>query len=234
MNATKRSGEYRARGDYHRELDPAWSYAPIYKRKIEIVDRFAERLPDGARLVDVGCGEGALVERYRARGLETSGVDVDYESEHVRRASLLSLPFGEASFNAVLCLDVLEHISLLDQPVAVAEIYRVLTPGGRLLVSVPNLAHLHSRLRFFFGGRFTRTSAIDRHPGDRPVVEYLDLLQRAGFAIGRRWGIFPTVPLFFRLVNRHTARFGWLVPWLDRLLPFPGWCFLNVIEATKS
>ena len=233
MNQTRRSGEYEGRGDYHRELDPAWSYAPIYKRKVELVDRFVERLTPGTRLVDVGCGEGALVERYAARGLDTLGVDVDYESERVRRASLLSLPFDEASFNAALCLDVLEHISLLEQPAAVAEIRRVLAPGGRLLVTVPNLAHLHSRFRFLIGGRFTRTSAIERHPGDRPMAEYIELLQKTGFTIGRRGGIFPTVPFLFRLVNRQTERFGWLVPLLDRLLPVSGWCFLSAIEATR-
>ena len=100
-------------------------------------------------------------------------------------------------------------------------------------MSVPNLAHLHSRLRFFLSGKLTRTFALERHPGDRPAAEYLELLAQCGFQVRNRKGIFPTVPLLFRLLNRRPARFGWIVPVLDRLLPFPGLCFLNVIEAVR-
>ena len=233
MENADRLGEYRTRGDYHRSIDPEWSYAPLYHRKVKLVDRFVAGLTPAARLLDVGCGEGVLVDRYAARGVEVVGVDAHYQSERVKKASLLSLPFGEASFDAVLCLDVLEHLQLLEQPRALGEIHRVLAKGGRVLLSVPNLAHLHSRLQFFLSGRLTRTSALERHPGDRPAAEYLELLAQCGFQVRNRKGIFPTVPLLFRLLNRRPARFGWIVPVLDRLLPFPGLCFLNVIEAVR-
>jgi hypothetical protein len=127
----------------------------------------------------------------------------------------------------------LEHIGLLDQAAALSEIHRVSRQGGTLLMSVPNLAHLHSRVRFAITGNLTRTSALGRHPGDRPVTEYLKLLQEAGFRPENRKGIFLTVPLLFKLVNRHPARFGWLVNWLDWILPLPDLCFLNVIEAHR-
>lgn len=234
MEKTERRGEYQSRGDYHRELDPDWSYAPVYRRKVERTDRFVASLEKGARLLDVGCGEGALVDRYRGWGIDAVGVDAHYQSERVRKASLLAMPFEDGSFDGVLCLDVIEHLSLLEQPRALAEIQRVLCAGGRLLLSVPNLAHLHSRLRFFLFGRLTRTSAIERHPGDRPVAEYLQMLEQSGFRTVSRQGIFPTLPLLFRLVNRKTARYAWLVPVLDRLLPWPSLCFLNVIEAERQ
>ena len=116
MENADRLGEYRTRGDYHRLIDPEWSYAPLYHRKVKLVDRFVAGLTPAARLLDVGCGEGVLVDRYAARGVEVVGVDAHYQSERVKKASLLSLPFGEASFDAVLCLDVLEHLQLLEQP----------------------------------------------------------------------------------------------------------------------
>ena len=233
MSRTTRAGEYAGRGDYHRELDPDWSYAPIYRRKVRWVDAALEALPGDARLVDVGAGEGALVERYRAAGRNIIGVDSAYESAHVRKADLLTLPFDDASFDAVLCLDVLEHVALLDQPKALAEIERVLTDDGLLLLSVPNLAHLHSRVKFFFQGRLTRTSAVERHPGDRPVAEYLDLLRAGGFQVERRGGVFPTVPFVFRAVNHHPKQLGWMVGLLDWVLPFPGLAFLAIITARK-
>jgi SAM-dependent methyltransferase len=227
------AGEYARRGEYHRHLDPHWSYAPIYERKLRWVDGAIEGIPKSARILDVGSGEGALVERYRSRGWDIAGVDAAYESELVTRADLLDLPFESSTFDAAFCLDVLEHVDLLDQPRAISEIARILKPEGRLLASVPNLAHLHSRLRFFLSGRLTRTSAVERHPGDRPAAEYVELLESAGFEIARQSGIFATVPGIFRAVNRSPRKLGFLVSVADTLLPFRGLKFLVTIEARK-
>jgi len=234
MTETTRAGEYAGRGDYHRHLDPHWSYAPIYERKVRWVDSVLETLPQRAKLLDVGSGEGALVDRYRHQGRDIQGVDSAYESDHVRKADLLSLPFDAGAFDAVLCLDVLEHVPLLDQPTALAEIARVTADDGVLIMSVPNLAHLHSRVKFFFTGKLTRTSAVDRHPGDRPIAEYLELLAASGFRVEKLGGIFPTVPGFFRLVNHHPQKLGWLVGVLDGLLPFPSLAFLVTVSAKKT
>jgi SAM-dependent methyltransferase len=228
------SGEYADRGDYHRRLDPHWSYAPIYVRKLDWVDRAIGKVPKSSRILDVGAGEGALVERYRAHGWDILGVDSAYESPHVKRASILALPFDAGSFDCALFLDVLEHVELLSQPRAISEIARVLKPGGLLLMSVPNLAHLHSRVRFLLSGKLTRTSAVDRHPGDRPLGEYLDLLKSGGFEVARRSGIFPTIPLVFRLVNHYPRKLGWLVSVADALVPFSGLRFLSTIEARRK
>lgn len=230
MTAT---GEYEKRGDYHRHLDPHWSYAPIYARKLRWVDEALEKVPKTAKILDVGAGEGVLVERYRGRGWDILGVDSAYESPHVRRADILSLPFESGTFDLALCLDVLEHLELLDQPRALSEIARVLRPGGGLLLSVPNLAHLHSRIRFLFSGTLTRTSAVERHPGDRPLGEYLELLKTSGFEVLRRSGIFATLPFVFRAVNRSPQKLGWLVSVADALVPFSGLRFLATIEARK-
>ena len=70
----------------------------------------------------------------------------------------------------------------------------MLAPSGELLVSVPNLAHLQSRVHFLLTGRLIRTASEIKHPGDRPIAEYLRLFERAGFAVVERRGIFPTVP----------------------------------------
>ena len=228
------SGDYAERGDYHRHLDPHWSYALIYRRKLAWVDAFLAERSKSARILDVGAGEGALVERYRERGYDVLGIDSAYESQHVKKADILSLPFEGESFDILLCLDVLKHVELLDQAKALDEIRRVLKLGGLLLMSVPNLAHLHSRLRFLFTGKLTRTSAVERHPGDRPVSEYLDLLRTRAFSVERRSGIFPTLPLAFRAVNHHPDKMGWLVGLLDKLLPFPNLCFLTTLVARKS
>ena len=135
-------------------------------------------------------------------------VDTAYESEAVKKAYLRALPFDDGRFDVVLLLDVLAHVELLDQLKALSEVARVLKDDGVLLMSVPNLAHLHSRLKLLFTGKLMRTSAVHRHPGDRPRAEYEELLHATGFRIESRRGIFPTLPLAFRLVNRHPQSWG--------------------------
>ena len=228
-----RRGEYAARGDYHRSPDPDWEFYPTYVAKLEIVRRWLEALPGAARVLDAGCGEGVLVEEYADR-LRIEGIDANYSSERVKAGSLTALPYPDATFDRALCLDVLEHLTFEEQPRALAELRRVLRPGGELLVSVPNLAHLQSRVHFLLRGRLIRTASELKHPGDRPVADYIDLARRAGLTLVARQGIFPTIPVLTHLIRKSHARLRPLHRALTRLLPVPGWCFLNILRFARS
>jgi len=228
-----RTGEYAARGDYHRALDTSWDYLPTYLAKLAYVRRYLDRLAPGTRVIDAGCGEGVLVEEYANR-LAIQGVDPNYASAHVRQASLLQLPYQADAFERALCLDVLEHLTYEEQPRALAELHRVLRSDGELLVSVPNLAHLQSRVHFLLTGRLIRTASEQKHPGDRPIAEYLRLFDRAGFRVAARHGIFPTVPVLTAWIRRHPARLAWLHRTLTTILPVPGWGFLNLVVLRKK
>jgi 2-polyprenyl-3-methyl-5-hydroxy-6-metoxy-1,4-benzoquinol methylase len=228
-----RRGEYAARGEYHRTPDPSWDYYPTYLAKLSAVRRYLDALPGSTRVLDAGCGEGVIVEEYAER-LAITGVDANYSSARVRHGSVTALPFDEGAFDRALCLDVLEHLQYEEQPLALAELFRVLRPGGELLVSVPNLAHLQSRIQFLLRGRLIRTASELKHPGDRPVGEYLQLARRAGFTLVRRQGIFPTVPVVTHFVRKHPQALAPLHRALTRLLPIPGWCFLNLLTFRKA
>lgn len=228
----ERRGEYAARGDYHRHLDDAWDYRPTYLAKLAAVRHHLDGLPRDARVLDAGCGEGLIVQEYAAR-LRIEGVDANYRSDLVREGSVTALPYPDGAFDEVLCLDVLEHLTFPEQRAAVAELHRVLKPDGGALISVPNLAHLQSRVHFLLQGRLIRTAALSKHPGDRPVAEYLQLVQSCGFVVVSRRGIFPTVPVVTALVRRHPVKLQWLHSALTRLLPVPGWGFLNLIRLRK-
>ena len=227
-----RGGEYAARGDDHRSPDPSWDYYPTYIAKIEAVRRWLGQLAPGTRVLDAGCGEGVLVDEFASR-LAIEGLDQHYSSERVRAGSLMALPYADGSFDRALCLDVLEHLTFEEQPNALAELHRVLATDGQLLVSVPNLAHLQSRIHFLLQGRLIRTASELKHPGDRPVGEYLQLADRAGFELIARRGIFPTVPILTRQIRRHPQALLPVHRWLSRLLPVPGWCFLNLLTFRK-
>lgn len=228
-----RSGEYAARGDYHRALDPNWEFYPTYLAKLRAVRRYLDALPASARVLDAGCGEGVIVEEYAGR-MAITGVDANYQSAHVKQGSLGALPFPDGSFDNVLCLDVLEHLSFEEQPRALAELHRVLKPGGELFVSVPNLAHLQSRVQFLLRGRLIRTASESKHPGDRPVFEYRALARRAGFQLVRTQGIFPTIPVVTHFIRRYPRALLPLHRALTALLPIPGWCFLTLLTFRRA
>ena len=228
-----RRGEYAARGEYHRTPDPTWDYYPTYLAKLEAVRAYLDALPRGSRVLDAGCGEGVLVSEYADR-LEITGVDANYASDRVTHGSVTALPFPDATFDRALCLDVLEHLSFEDQPRALGELHRVLKPSAELLVSVPNLAHLQSRVQFALRGRLIRTASELKHPGDRPAGEYVELGRRAGFTLLRRAGIFPTIPVLTHYIRRHPKALAPLHRLLTRALPVPGWCFLNLLFFRKG
>ena len=98
------------------------------------------------RLLDAGCGAGfnllALAPLGRAVGIDLAPEAIAFCRERgVRavRASLLALPFPAAAFDVVTSFDVIYHAWVTDDRVAVAEMARVLRPGGVLLVRVPAL-----------------------------------------------------------------------------------------------
>ncbi|MEP6919033.1 MAG: hypothetical protein ABJC89_25550, partial [Acidobacteriota bacterium] len=86
---------------------------------------------------------------------------------------------------------------------------------------------------FLLLGRLIRTASEYKHPGDRPAGEYIALARAAGFELTARRGIFPTVPILTRLIRRHPRALQPLHRWLTRLLPVPGWCFLNLLTLRK-
>jgi SAM-dependent methyltransferase len=98
------------------------------------------------RLLDVGCGVGDMLAfRSNSVGVDINARTVDYCRRRGQTAYVMvadSLPFNEASFDSVLLDNVLEHIAV---PLPLlAEIHRVLSPGGRLLVGVPGIKGWHS------------------------------------------------------------------------------------------
>jgi 2-polyprenyl-3-methyl-5-hydroxy-6-metoxy-1,4-benzoquinol methylase len=116
------------------------------ERRIEIV--FDEMLParlDGKELLDAGCGTGWFSQKASERGASVTSMDVGEnllkqvagkcDSRRVV-GDVLSLPFDPASFDIVVCTEVIEHT--VEPSRAVRELSRVLRPGGELVLTVPN------------------------------------------------------------------------------------------------
>jgi len=130
---------------------------------------------DGGRLLDVGCGEGWLVLAAASRFSEAYGIDISgvrigraqarvQESDSSRiRLQVVDvsegLPFDDGYFDAVSCVATLEHVF---SPVAVArEMWRVLRPGGEIVIAASNAAYAVSRVRALSGKPPRGSSASD-------------------------------------------------------------------------
>ena len=234
-SANFRGWEYARKGDYHRNLDPNWSYTPTYLRKMHHIRRFLSGLPKEARILDAGCGEGVLSEEFLKKGYRIEGIDLNYASKYVTQGDILDMTnlYEDEHFDAVLLLDVFEHLAFADQPVALKEIKRVLRPGGHFLVSIPNLAHWNSRFQFAFHGNLDRSDIELNHIGERPMKENIKLLSDAGFKTERIVGITLTVPfLYRRVICRRPARFRWLHDLLE-YFAVPSLSMLNLFWCRK-
>ena len=107
----------------------------------QIIPMMVERIGGAQRVLDVGTGEGQLARISAGLGAYAVGVDPTWAQIEVAsskggppgyaRAEAAALPFADGTFDCVLACLVFEHISMVDE--AIAEVARVLEPGGRFL-----------------------------------------------------------------------------------------------------
>lgn len=128
--------------------------------------------PPGSHVLDLGAGDGSVAQALAARGCAVTAVERDKEGVAALEArgilvleadldALGSSPLPRQAFDVILLLDVIEH--LVDPQALLARVPEWLAPGGRILVSVPNVAHAAVRLALL-QGRFSRTATglLDR------------------------------------------------------------------------
>ena len=121
---------------------------------------------DGRAVLDVGCGRGYVEEVVEERSGRYVGADFVASRRgfpHVL-ADGARLPFGDASFDWVFCIDAFEHFP--DAEGAAAEFLRVLKPGGSVFLSVPNYANVAGLVKAYcerWGGYAPDTWAPFRH-----------------------------------------------------------------------
>ncbi len=180
---------------YDDYLGDAENHRRLFRRIVDLLGRFA---PDRGRLLDVGCAAGFLLEVARERGWTVTGIEPSTAmAEDARRTlavevqsgTLESVTLPAASFDAVTLCDSIEHMA--DPRAALAEVRRLLVPGGIVLVVTPNVASVAARL---MGARWP-------HYTPREHVLYFDpatlagLFERVGFrtihrqSIGHRFRI---------------------------------------------
>ncbi|MDI9847076.1 class I SAM-dependent methyltransferase [Rhodoblastus sp. 17X3] len=173
----------------------------------------------GARVLDVGCGDGALVCVMASRGAEATGVDPDpamlaaarsrAASEGVRAAFVEGrverLPFPDASFDVVFSVTVLCFTR--DAASSVRELARVLRPGGRLVLGELGRWSLWAALRRVRGWLGAETWKAARFRG---ASELRSLAEQAGLSVTAIRGAvyYPPVGAFARALAPIDSRLG--------------------------
>jgi 2-polyprenyl-3-methyl-5-hydroxy-6-metoxy-1,4-benzoquinol methylase len=167
-------------------------------------------------VLDIGCGSGALgawIKRENAHAL-VHGIDISPEAGKTASKrldgfwcvdlDLLPLPDTGLKYDLIIMGDLLEHLKRPD--LFLAQISEHLAPGGRVIVSVPNIANYSIRLRLLCGEfRYTDTGIMDRtHLRFFTWHSFTELLSQCGFSIEKRTFISrfsgPLLNLFFPLL----------------------------------
>ena len=208
----------------------ALAHESIYDTVLGIVkDR-----PRGT-ILDIPAGEGALAERLAGIGFDVRCCDLypeifKLEGVEIRQGDLSGvLPYEDASFDDIVCVEGLEHIENPHQ--AIREFARLIKPGGSVIVSVPNIMNIEERLKWLFFGYTSHFKPLSRealakidseyagreevalHINPIPYSELRYLLENNGFQLmgthvdkpkKNSWAFAPIV-LLVRLVNRFVS-----------------------------
>jgi SAM-dependent methyltransferase len=211
--------------------EPSYVWRAGQERRLKmILDAARERIR--GTILENGCGVGMYVEHMAPFGGQIFGLEYDFEraaeaaarSARILNAAGENLPFPPGTFDLILSHEVLEHVANDRQ--AAAEIARVLKPGGRAVIFVPNRGYLFETHGIYWRGQY--------HFGNIPLINYLPRCWRDRLAPHVRvysstdmQKLFAGLPL--RVVERRIifgaydnliARFGTLGKLLRAILQF--------------
>jgi SAM-dependent methyltransferase len=150
--------------------EPSYVWRAGQQRRLEMIVRAAGERIHGCILED-GCGVGMYVEHISPFGGTVIGLEYDFEraaeahanSPHILNAAGESIPLPSGAFDLILSHEVLEHVQ--DDRLAIQEMIRLLKPGGRIALFVPNRGYPFETHGIYWRGKY--------YFGNKPFVNYL-------------------------------------------------------------
>ncbi len=150
--------------------EPSYVWRAGQERRLQMIAAWAKL--DNARVLDAGCGVGMYTAKFRERytphveGIEfefARALEAQITTPHAVVAANERLPYPADYFDAILSHETLEHVA--DDQAAAGELVRVLKPGGRLVIFVPNRWYFFETHGHYWRGAY--------HFGNTPLINYL-------------------------------------------------------------
>lgn len=167
----------------------------LHKRRYELARKYL----DEGTLLDIGCGFGYGTNFLSFAHNSAIGIDISvdalllarsrYTTPVFARADATGLPFKDQSFDTVVAMEVIEHIT--NQEAFMSEVLRVLTQHGMLILSTPNKKNLIARIASFLGVE------VQKNPYHTKEFDYNELtrfLTSHRLKVLHRFGVY--LPLF--------------------------------------
>src|SRR5512138_1802951 len=150
--------------------EPSYVWRAGQQRRLDMIAQAAGERIKGC-ILENGCGVGMYVEHISPFGGKVVGLEYDFEraaeagmnSPHIINGTGEFLPLPSATFDLILSHEVLEHVQ--DDRLAVREMIRVLQPGGRIVIFVPNRGYPFETHGIYWNGKY--------HFGNKLFVNYL-------------------------------------------------------------
>lgn len=118
-----------------------------------IFNTLKEQLQVPSKILDLPAGYGLLGNELKKLGHDVIYADINEERKNYAQVNMeLALPFADNEFDAVICMEGIEHI--INQNQFLNELVRITKKGGLICISTPNISNFWSRLYFLFTGHF--------------------------------------------------------------------------------
>lgn len=186
-------------------------------------------------IIDIACGTGyGSLRLHTGTGMNVDGFDISreaiqYAKNHYsadgvmfNKASITDIPADDETYDAAVCYETIEHVRYMEAVEAIRELYRVLKPGGRLLISTPNRIYTFLLQLLGYKNPF--------HIYEFMPSELERLLALHRFRLVRRYGQSICFPVTYYMARNGWLPAGYFSP--SRFLP-PELSMIAIIEAVK-
>jgi SAM-dependent methyltransferase len=193
--------------------NPSFVWRSGQDRRLHLIRQYVPL--EGARILDIGCGLGVYVRKFRGFSDRVCGIDIDpkrlREGAKTTPGLMLAvgehLPYREATFDVVVLNEVIEHVA--DDRATLREAMRILTPGGRIVIYAPNRLYPFETHGVFLGKRYIF--------GNVPLVNWLPDAIRDRFVPHARTYTHADLQRVYRLAGLRERLHTYVFPGFDHV-----------------
>jgi SAM-dependent methyltransferase len=213
---------------------PSYVWRSGQERRLNLIRRFTP-LEDRA-ILDIGCGLGMYVRRFRDFSTRVYGMDVDAPrvkegarngTPNLMTSAAEQLPFRDACLDVVVLNEVIEHVQ--DDAATLREAMRALRPGGTVIIYAPNRLYPFETHGVYLGKRYIF--------GNIPLVNYLPDMLRRRFVPHARAYLPGDIRRIMRGLDAEVVEQSYVYPGFDNIAarrPKLGWLLRKALYFAEN